>query len=65
MIRINENYLKLKASYLFADIARRVNAFQQGYIWLAWIYWELLTDFIDDLDRIKKDAHGHGHGHPF
>jgi LL-diaminopimelate aminotransferase len=30
MIRINENYLKLKASYLFADIARRVNAFQQA-----------------------------------
>jgi len=27
MIRINENYLKLKASYLFADIAKRVNAF--------------------------------------
>jgi LL-diaminopimelate aminotransferase len=27
MIRINENYLKLKASYLFADIARRVNAY--------------------------------------
>jgi LL-diaminopimelate aminotransferase len=25
MIRINENYLKLKASYLFADIAKRVN----------------------------------------
>ncbi len=28
MIKINENYLKLKASYLFADIARRVSAFQ-------------------------------------
>ncbi len=27
MIRINENFTKLKASYLFADIARRVNAF--------------------------------------
>ena len=27
MIRINENYTKLKASYLFADIARRVGAF--------------------------------------
>ena len=27
MIHINENYTKLKASYLFADIARRVNAF--------------------------------------
>jgi LL-diaminopimelate aminotransferase len=30
MIRINENFLKLKSSYLFADIARRVAAFQQG-----------------------------------
>ena len=27
MIRINENYNKLKASYLFIDIARRVNAY--------------------------------------
>jgi LL-diaminopimelate aminotransferase len=27
MIRINENYLKLKASYLFADIAKRVAAY--------------------------------------
>jgi LL-diaminopimelate aminotransferase len=30
MIRINENFLKLKSSYLFADIARRVAAFQQA-----------------------------------
>jgi LL-diaminopimelate aminotransferase len=30
MIRINENFLKLKASYLFADIARRVAAFQNA-----------------------------------
>ncbi|MDA8138118.1 MAG: LL-diaminopimelate aminotransferase [Desulfobacteraceae bacterium] len=28
MIRINENYLKLQASYLFANIARRVEAHQ-------------------------------------
>ena len=27
MIRINENYLKLKASYLFSDISKRVEAF--------------------------------------
>jgi LL-diaminopimelate aminotransferase len=27
--RINDNYLKLKASYLFSDIARRVKAFQE------------------------------------
>lgn len=30
MIRINENYSKLKASYLFSDIAKRVTAFQQA-----------------------------------
>jgi LL-diaminopimelate aminotransferase len=29
MIRINENYLKLQASYLFSDIAKRVAAFQK------------------------------------
>lgn len=28
MIQINEHYLKLQASYLFSDIAKRVNAFQ-------------------------------------
>ncbi|MFO7717296.1 MAG: LL-diaminopimelate aminotransferase [Thermodesulfobacteriota bacterium] len=30
MIRINENYLKLQASYLFADIAKRIQAFQEA-----------------------------------
>ena len=30
MVRINENYLKLKAGYLFPEIARRVNAFAQA-----------------------------------
>ena len=29
MITINENYQKLQASYLFSDIARRVNDFQK------------------------------------
>ncbi|MCU0559208.1 MAG: LL-diaminopimelate aminotransferase [Desulfobacterales bacterium] len=31
MIKINENYLKLEASYLFADIAKRVAAFQRAH----------------------------------
>jgi len=31
MIRINENYSKLKASYLFADIASRVNAYAAAH----------------------------------
>jgi LL-diaminopimelate aminotransferase len=30
MIRINENYNKLKASYLFSDIAKRVTAYQEA-----------------------------------
>lgn len=30
MIRINENYQELQASYLFSDIAKRVAAFQQA-----------------------------------
>ncbi|WP_462325308.1 LL-diaminopimelate aminotransferase [Desulfoplanes sp.] len=31
MIRINENYKKLQASYLFSDIAKRVAAFQDAH----------------------------------
>lgn len=31
MIRINEHYLKLKASYLFSDIARRVTAYTAAH----------------------------------
>jgi LL-diaminopimelate aminotransferase len=31
MIRINENYTKLKASYLFADIAKRVSAYAAAH----------------------------------
>ncbi len=30
MVKINENYLKLKAGYLFPEIARRVKAFQES-----------------------------------
>ena len=30
MIRINENYLKLKSSYLFSEISKRVTSFQQA-----------------------------------
>lgn len=31
MAKINENYLKLKAGYLFPEIARRVNAFAEAH----------------------------------
>lgn len=30
MIKVNENYLKLKSSYLFSDIAKKVATFQQA-----------------------------------
>jgi LL-diaminopimelate aminotransferase len=30
MIKINENFLKLQASYLFSNIAKRINAFQSA-----------------------------------
>ena len=30
MVTINENYLKLKAGYLFPEIARRVNTFAEA-----------------------------------
>ncbi|MCG7962677.1 MAG: LL-diaminopimelate aminotransferase, partial [Candidatus Thiodiazotropha taylori] len=30
MIKINENYKKLQASYLFSDIAKRVTSFQEA-----------------------------------
>jgi len=30
MIKINENYLRLQASYLFSEIAKRVSAFQEA-----------------------------------
>jgi LL-diaminopimelate aminotransferase len=30
MVKVNENYLKLKAGYLFPEIARRVKAFQES-----------------------------------
>ena len=31
MITVNENYLKLQASYLFSEIAKRVNAHQKAH----------------------------------
>ncbi len=31
MITVNENYLKLKSSYLFSDVARRVDAFRKAH----------------------------------
>mgnify|MGYP003313984325 CR=1 FL=1 len=30
MIRINENFRKLQASYLFSDIAKRISTYQEA-----------------------------------
>ncbi len=51
MIKINENYLKLQASYLFSDIAKRVAAHQQSNPDLA-----LIKLGIGDVTRALPDA---------
>ena len=51
MIKINENYLKLKASYLFSDIAKRVAAFQQAHPEL-----EIIKLGIGDVTRALPPA---------
>lgn len=51
MIKINENYLKLKASYLFSDIAKRVAAFQQAHPDL-----EIIKLGIGDVTRALPPA---------
>jgi len=51
MIQINENYLKLQASYLFSDIAKRVASFQQTNP-----HKELIKLGIGDVTRALPDA---------
>ena len=51
MIKINENYMKLKASYLFSDIAKRVAAFQQAHPDL-----EIIKLGIGDVTRALPPA---------
>lgn len=80
MIRINENYLKLHASYLFADIARRVQAHQEanpdakiiklgiGDVTepLPQACRDAFHRAVDDLGR-RESFHGYGpeQGYPF
>ncbi len=73
MIRINDNYLKLKASYLFADIARRVLAHQEAHPGVEIIKLgigdvteplplacrEAFHKAVDDLGR-RDSFHGYG-----
>jgi len=80
VIRINENYLKLHASYLFADIARRVQAHQAanpdtqiinlgiGDVTepLPQACREAFHRAVDDMGR-RDSFHGYGpeQGYPF
>jgi LL-diaminopimelate aminotransferase len=51
MIRINENYLKLQASYLFSEIRKRANAFQEAHP-----EREIIRLGIGDVTRPLPDA---------
>jgi LL-diaminopimelate aminotransferase len=51
MILINEHYLKLQASYLFSNIAKRVSAFQQAHP-----DREIIRLGIGDVTRALPDA---------
>ena len=67
MTRVNEHYLKLKASYLFAEIARRIKAFQDAHPDanlirlgigdvtqpLAPVVVKALHDAVDDMARAE------------
>ncbi|MBT3023162.1 MAG: LL-diaminopimelate aminotransferase [Candidatus Thiodiazotropha sp. (ex Lucina aurantia)] len=73
MIKINENYKKLQASYLFSDIAKRVAAFQQanpdkniirlgiGDVTRA-LPDACIKAFHAAIDEMANDATFHGYG---
>jgi len=55
MVTINENYLKLKAGYLFPEIARRVNAFAEANPAAAIIKLGI-GDVTEPLPQACRDA---------
>jgi len=55
MVTINENYLKLKAGYLFPEIARRVNAFAEANPEAAIIKLGI-GDVTEPLPQACRDA---------
>jgi LL-diaminopimelate aminotransferase len=73
MIKINENYKKLQASYLFSDIAKRVSAFQEanpdkniirlgiGDVTRA-LPKACIEAFHAAVDEMANDATFHGYG---
>lgn len=73
MIRINEDYLKLKSSYLFSDIAGRVQAFQQAHPDRTIIRMGIgdvtralppacVAAFHEAVDEMSRDATFRGYG---
>ncbi len=73
MIKINENYLKLQASYLFSDIAKRVSAYQEAHpdreiikLGIGDVTRALPRACIDafhqGVDEMADDATFHGYG---
>ena len=73
MIQINENYLKLKASYLFSDIAKRVAAHQAQHPDRAIIRLGIgdvthavpdacIAAFREAVDEMADDATFRGYG---
>ena len=73
MIRINENYQKLQASYLFANIAKRVKAFQEAHpdrdiirLGIGDVTRALpeacITAFHKAVDEMARDATFRGYG---
>jgi LL-diaminopimelate aminotransferase len=73
MITINENYLKLKSSYLFSDIAKRVAAFQKAHpereiikLGIGDVTRALpeacIKAFHHAVDEMAVDASFHGYG---
>ena len=73
MIRINEHYRKLQASYLFSEIAKRVNAFQEAHpereiirLGIGDVTHALpaacITAFHQAVDEMADDATFRGYG---
>lgn len=73
MIRANENYSKLQASYLFSDIAKRVNEYQKnhpdekvirlgiGDVTMA-LAPAVIKGFHEGVDEMANDASFRGYG---
>ena len=57
MVQVNENYLKLKAGYLFPEIAKRVKIYSQSNISSSIIKLGI-GDVTEPLPKACRDAMG-------